>query len=213
MRDVVIMGPGPAGVRGGGFWEDRSALGAVACTDREAYLLYLAARELRAVDILEVGAYVGWSTAHLAAGAHFPPVVTIENFREHGGSLKEPDSRIRARFEQNLAACGLRDQVLLLEGDFPSVIPPGQYDLAFLDGWHKDGAPLRDVKALAPMMRRHGVLAVHDCWIPDVQAAVNWLLGQGWSMVAFATPGMLCFFYREEPSRWGEFVKEAQRWS
>src|SRR3954468_1499448 len=60
-------------------YQDADILGATCCTQAEACLLHWAAHQLPpSATILEIGSYVGWSTAHLAWGGQ--QVVCIEPF-------------------------------------------------------------------------------------------------------------------------------------
>jgi predicted O-methyltransferase YrrM len=214
LEPARVQGPGPRGERGWGFWTVPPQRAAITCTDDEAYLLYRAVVHLQPRHILEIGAYVGWSTAHLAYAAPHPPIWVVDDFSEHTPRLTVYDSSTETLFWQHLRAAGLDKRVALCVGRspeaLPAITPPGGWDFVFLDGWHQDGQPLRDVCALARASHPATVLALHDTWIHDVAQAGQWLRWQGWHVLACATPGALAFYYRVPPTGWREFQEEAQ---
>jgi len=186
-------------------YQDDEILGACCCTQEEACLLYWAADALYDRGwALEIGGYVGWSTAHLAmAGLE---VTTIEPGLEHGvipHHLPERASpAIVTRLMENMGRVNADGMVEVIEGCSPDVLPvlPNGPVLAFVDGWHQDGQPLRDVEGLEPLMADDGVMVLHDMWVPDVQAAARWLIEQGWHLHILNTANYLTFAWKIEPA-------------
>ncbi len=189
-------------------YQDDEILGACCCTQEEACLLYWAMDETDLIDVLEIGSYVGWSTAHLAMTA--ARVYAIEPGLEHGviphHLPDKPSPRLLTRLTENLAQVASTykwaDAVTIIEGCSPEAIPEmdGGWGLAFVDGWHQDGQPLRDVQGLEPLMADDGVMVLHDMWVPDVQAAGCWLIEQGWHLHIMNTANYLTFAWKIEPA-------------
>ena len=194
-------------------YQDDEILGAACCTQEEACLLYWTAHALPAFSarILEIGAYIGWSTAHLAYGGH--RVTTIEAGREHGVIPHHlPDSvspELLDRLRENLGHAAVTDRVRIVEGESPEAIPDEEYDLAFIDGWHQDGQPRRDVLRVAQLMAKDGVILLHDLWMPDVQDAACWLIVYGWHLEILNTANYLGYAWRTEPAWWPRIAKLA----
>jgi len=183
-----------------GFLTDWQSPGSFTVTRAEARLLARCVRMCVAKRILEIGAYIGFSTAHLAL-ATAGEVQTVDSFREYRGTLGQFQPGVMARFWENLARCGCSERVHLTVGESPDVLvgmcPPDGWDFVFVDGWHLDGQPMRDVQAVA-VLAPGCVLALHDLWMPDVAAAGDWLTASGWRSVILRTPGRLGFFWRHE---------------
>lgn len=204
--------PGQVENRPTGFLTDWEMPGAFTMTPQEAWALYECVRVCGAMRILEIGAYVGFSTAHLAL-ATAGEVQTVDSFREYRGALGEFQPGVMARFWQNLSRCGCVERVRLTVGESPGVLaglcPVGGCDFVLVDGWHLDGQPLRDVQAVADLAPSC-VLALHDLWMPDVAAAGDWLTKACWRSLILRTPGRLGFFWRREsPGMW--LFEEAYR--
>lgn len=61
------------------------------------------------------------------------------------------------------------------------VVPTGKkFDAAFIDGDHSAEAVLEDFYAVAPLVRRGGVILAHDTGAPVVRAALPALPGWQW---------------------------------
>lgn len=208
---TTVHGPGKQGDRGGGFYTDRAQQAAATVTDREAWLLYRAVSLLQPPYILEIGAYVGYSTAHLAYAA--PGIVwTVDPFTEFRSRQGEHNAKLEGLFWEHLRAAGLSDKVALVVDRspecLPAISPPGGWDFVFIDGWHQGEQPRRDVRGVVAVSHPRTVIAMHDTWIPDVAAAYDELLAQGWNTLALPTPGALAFCWLDPPDGWAEFVKE-----
>lgn len=114
--------------------------------------------------IVEVGAWMGRSTCALALGCldTCKMVHAVDHFKgspEH----KEVPPDLRERLEKNLDTLGVREYVLIIEGDSLQVARawgrlPLDIDFFFLDGSHEN--PQADIRAWRPHVR--GIFAVHD---------------------------------------------------
>jgi len=194
-------------------FQDKSLGGAIACTAAEATLLYLAARCAQPEAPIEIGSYIGWSTAHLASG--IKSVLTcIDPFLEIGPDLREDTSEpAKQRFLDNLTRAGLIERIRLVCGKSPEAIPtaaPGGWDFAFVDGWHVDGQPIRDVSGITPHLAPTAVVILHDLWLPDVRDALCYLRALGWEYEILNTSNYLTLAWRIRPPWLTDFLSEAK---
>lgn len=200
-------GEGSAGV----CVQDSDIGGALGCTAREGYILNRAVTIGRPKRMLEIGSYVGWSSAHLVYG-NAAKLVCLDSLTEGPGHLLETmDGRILQRFHENITSLNLSPRVTFIPGESPGdlsrISPDAGWDFVFLDGWHLDGQPLRDVKGLLPHMHEAGVIFLHDVHMPDVREAATHLTEEGWVFTGFLTPNMLSAFWKVEPKWWGKFLE------
>lgn len=201
--------PGPHPGEPADYFQDRELGGAICATAEEAQILYCAAWCARPAVALEIGSYVGWTAAHIAAGlGQDGKLICIDDFSESGDGPRQ-----MVRLGCNLERAGVADRVRVMPGHSPDILEGAvleSVDLAFVDGCHQGEQPLLDVQAVAALMAPNGVLALHDTWMPDVARACDWLVAQRWTMLQLPTPGRLAFFYQQMPDWWGEFLAEVQ---
>lgn len=202
MPNLVAVRRRDGGAGDAVLYQDDELRGAVCATAGEAQILHHLARLLWAESVLEIGSYVGWTTAHLAeSGAH---VVCVEPFLETGGQSLNAEPSIDAceRFLANMRRG--RYCVTLVMGRSPEALAtirvPGGFDLAFIDGWHMDGQPRRDVQAVHSVLNQGGTIVLHDLHVPDVQSAARWLLDHGYDGLILTTPNWLGVFSRNHVS-------------
>lgn len=198
----LVAHPGASGITDT-HYQDFDLGGAICCTAMEAELLFHLVSWARAKRVLEIGAYVGWSTAHLLqSGAE---VWCVDPMTEIGdGVTGNPD----AVFRGNLGRAGLAERVHLQLEASPQALnnmSGWRFDLAFVDGGHTDGQPGRDVKAVASLMWGDGLIVLHDMWLREVREAAKWLIAQGCKAYTFNTANYLTVFFREEPGWWKWF--------
>ena len=72
----------------------------------------------------------------------------------------------------------------------------GPYALAFVDGFHEQGAPLADVRALLPKLEETAAVLFHDLLVPDVQAALNFLKLEGFRTRIWNTMQVMAIAWR-----------------
>lgn len=119
--------------------------------------------------VLEVGSYLGRSTAAMAASAAL--VVSIDR---HTGDEGTGPADTWAGFRANLAALGLDGRVVAHRaeaGDVP--LTEGLYDLAFIDASHDEASVRRDAGLARRAVRPGGVIAFHDWDYPSVRAGAG----------------------------------------
>ena len=192
---------------GGIHYQDFDHPGPIGCTQEEAVLLNAAATFGRPPKILEIGSYVGWSSAHLV-WKNKSHLDCVDTFTEGMGSLKEhPQKEVADRFLENMRNLGLTDRVdLYVQRSpevLPSIAPEGGWGLVYVDGWHFDAQPLADVQGVFSLLAPNAVLVLHDLWIPNVREASDWILRNGWQSVTIPTANLLTFHWKQQPAWWG----------
>lgn len=208
----MVSHPAPSGVAEI-CYQDGDMGGAIACSQSEIHLLNLFGKYAQKTPCLEIGSYVGWSSAALLYNNPQMTLHCVDAFVEQAGYLHiEPDQTVIDRFTENMRAAGLSERIVLHIDWSPGCIPgisEQPWGLVFLDGWHLDGQPAKDVDGIIPWMADDGVLILHDVWMQDVYAAARGLLFKGWHMTVFPTANTLAVLYRVEPAWWNRFLKEA----
>jgi predicted O-methyltransferase YrrM len=191
----------PPSRRPGWCVRDRELQGAYGAGPEETQILAEIVAEMRPRRALEIGAYVGWTTAHLAAA--LPDGATLDVVDpfiegEHGRLHEATDGRVRSRFEANLRRAGVRKRVRLHVARSPEALAPAAararapWSFVFIDGHHVNGQPLADLRGALPFVAERAAVAFHDTHVPDVAAAVTHLERGGWSVAHYETTNGLC---------------------
>ena len=194
----------PANVRHlPGFWTDEEFTTAGCMHTAEALLLSAYVETMAPRNILEIGAYVGWSTAHLALNAR-NPIDVVDPFTT---GCRYFNTDVLRRFWQNIIRCELEDKVNLYPLRSPDclerIAPKEGWDFVLIDGHHHDKQPMRDVKGVLPHLAEDGVIVLHDTFFPNVATAANYLVEQGFYCVDLQTPAEMQFFwYHSRPASW-----------
>lgn len=205
----LVYHPGPRDWQVAHCYQDNRFRGAIACTAEEADLLRRCVTVADPQYVLEIGAYIGWSTAHIAFGLINGSVDAIDSMEEH-----EHPNQVISAFYDNMARCSVLDKVYFYPARSPEVLPsiaPIQgWDIAFIDGFHRDGQPMRDVLGVLEHINLSSVIIMHDTWMPDVRKAANYLVDElGYTRKTFETGNELSFFYQTEPDWWHLFQLQA----
>lgn len=198
---IEVASPSPLP---GVFYQDAELGGAITCTASEALILDALMLSVDPRHAVEIGSYIGWSSAHLAW--HIDGELTcIDNYSEGPGNLQGSHPDAPTRFWENINRTPGKDAVRLYEYASPDIlpvaVPPEKWGLAFIDGWHLDGQPLKDVQGVIPHLLEDAPIVLHDLWMPDVRAAGDYLNAQGWHSYLLPTPGCLGVFWRGT-ARW-----------
>lgn len=184
---------------------------AITCTPSEAELLHTLVSKFHPRRPLEIGSYMGWSTAHIVLALNNTKLQCIEPFFETDAFFKHRTSeRALERFRQNMNMCGCWDRIDLISLPSPGCLkeqcPEGGWDFLFLDGWHNHGQPLKDIEGVLPYLRPQAVVVLHDPWVPDVRDAMLRLMYYGFSVYSLDTANFLTVCFRGEPfAGWDEF--------
>ena len=163
---------------------------AVCCPANEAMLLYQITEYLQPKTFIEIGSYAGWSSMHILAA--LPPTsyfIAVDNFSE----CKYPDL-VKPVIANQLARYS---NAIIYETDSTDFLNQCQAkaEVIFIDGFHRDGKPLEDVKAsLNCLDHYNGYIILHDTWMPDVRVASDWLIDQGFKCHTFETDNYLSVY-------------------
>jgi predicted O-methyltransferase YrrM len=160
----------------------------------EVHILYNWALQFRGRRGLEVGCFLGWSTAHiLAAGVDLDvidPIIGTCDFQES--------------IEPTIQAVGTRtatSPVRWHSGMSPQMIVEyarandAKWDFICIDGDHSSPSPLLDAAAAERYAGANAAIIFHDAYVPDVAEAVRFLSSRGWSTRFYqTTQGMAAAF-------------------
>jgi predicted O-methyltransferase YrrM len=208
----------PSATPGKPGYIDRDMPGPGYATWQEVMLLYLFAKYSQAQRPLEIGCAAGWSTVHIALG--LAPTVTltcVDPFTETEGGLGGFRQASFMKFATHLRRARLASVVKIhfvpSPDILPAIVPIDGWDFAFVDGWHFDGQPLKDVRTLQPLLSDDATLIMHDFFYPNVVEACHWLTYHGWEMTRWDTPNQLVSFWREghRPMWWYDLVADAEQ--
>lgn len=155
----------------------------------EARLLYTAAQTVRDGCIVEIGSYLGRSTAALALGTRAGfcvPVYAVdphESFRGILGGDFSFGPSDRTQFMQNMLRAEVTEIVRLvnLSSEYVTASWPDVVGLLWIDGDHRYKAVKRDLKCWLPHLRPDATIIFHDAINPKIGPlhAVEELLATG----------------------------------
>lgn len=180
---------------------------AIAMPASEAQLLWDIVRRVEPQQGIEIGAYVGWSTAHLLYALAdvydrgYYRLTVIDPFTESRGTPGDTEARFWANLDR------FSDHgVALVRGHSPAVLPVVKprdgWDFAFIDGAHTGDQPMQDIQGLLPCLTDDAIVVWHDAWIVPVKEAITWLGRQGWTNVELPTANRMTVSYRGDRPHW-----------
>ena len=157
-------------------------------THDEAAILYHIAKAARYDLWLDIGANVGWSTAHIAEAGQsiwavdpqFLDLEWLERFNENTYSLW--GWRMRTIWQTSRAFFPCVDAV--------------RFGGVMIDGDHSWGEPLHDAQQAAAHLEPGGVIVFHDFIGGPVREGVLWLMDQGFHCRVYETPHMMAACWR-----------------
>ncbi|MBV8544075.1 MAG: class I SAM-dependent methyltransferase [Acidobacteria bacterium] len=154
----------------------------------EATLLHNIALQFAGKRALEIGSWLGWSTAHLALAG-----VTVDVI-----DPAHHDASFRAIVEESLACCGVSDRVNLTRGRSPDAIATlgEKWSLFFIDGDHESPGPARDALACLPFANDDCAFVFHDLASPAVAAGLRVLAEKGFHVVVYQTAQIMAMAWR-----------------
>jgi predicted O-methyltransferase YrrM len=175
----------------------------------EASILYASARLFAGRAGLEIGAWRGWSTAHLIA-AGLGSLHVIEPL------IADPDWR--AEFEAAVRGAGGAETTTLIPEKSPEAVvrlgeAGARWSLAFIDGDHDGEAPTRDALALLPYLEPTAMVLFHDLASPYVANGLRVFGEAGWSVMAYQTAQMVGVAWRGDVAPVAHRPDPMQNWS
>lgn len=145
-------------------------------TKIHANLLYWIIRELNPRHAIELGAYQGFTTIHLAQAIKDSPrgekLTTIDNFTFIAENDNINAEEGRRRLERNLVRANVRDIVEIIEDDTVSAINKIEpFEFAFIDAGHDYEIAEKDFENCWIKLAPQGIIALHDTasWPPLVR--------------------------------------------
>jgi predicted O-methyltransferase YrrM len=158
----------------------------------EAVLLYNLALQFHGRRALEIGCWLGWSTAHLAAAGVKLDVIDP--------NLGRAD--VLAIIKQSLAATGGLEQVTLISGKSPEAVEAfardrnRKWSFIFIDGDHDAPAPRLDSIACAAQAEPDAMIVFHDLASPQVVEGLTYLAREGWQTLVYQTMQIMGIAWR-----------------
>jgi glycosyltransferase involved in cell wall biosynthesis len=158
----------------------------------EATLLYNIALQFTGRPALEIGAWLGWSTCHLALAGVKLDVIDPAHAEDD----------FRAVVESSLAGCGVSANVNITAGRSPEGVNElaaargTKWSLFFVDGDHEAPAPERDVRACLPYADEDCAFVLHDLASPDVAAGLRLLEREGFNVLVYQTQQIMGLAWR-----------------
>jgi len=179
-------------------------------TDAQARRLWDAASALRAGDrIVEIGSFQGRSTIVLAsAAAEGVEVLAID---PHAGNDRGPQefegfeeeaANDNAVFNENLRSAGVADRVRHVRrfSDAAHAEVEGEIDLLYIDGAHRYGPALGDIRRWGARVKPGGTMLIHDSFSSiGVTLAIGRQLFAGTDFRYVGRSGSMTEYRREAP--------------
>ncbi len=173
------------------FYIDRRMPGTGFLNRDEAVLLYNISRRFTGFRGLEVGCWLGWSAAHIAAAGVILDVV--DPVLANPGFL----SSVTASLE----SAGLMQHVRLHAAPSPQAIDDigrtgVKWSFFFIDGNHDAPYPLFDTAAAIEYAEPDAAVVFHDLSSPEVAQALEYLACRGWKTRIYHTAQIMGVAWR-----------------
>jgi predicted O-methyltransferase YrrM len=174
----------------------------------EAAVLYSNARQFTGRRGLEIGAWRGWSTAHLLSSG-LSTLHVVEPL------LADPEWR--REFVAAISGGGHGERALLEPGPSPqAVVRLGQsgcrWSFVFIDGDHHGLAPTHDALATENYLEPTAMIMFHDLVSPYVADALRALAAKGWATRIYQTAQIMGVAWRGDISPVAHAPDPAQNW-
>ncbi len=119
----------------------------------------------RLIDYIEVGTFVGHSAEAVLSTYKVRQAILVDNFSLQLNGEKQSKKKVEQRLKP---FTGLFEVV---EGDSRVLLPRFSrcYDIGFVDGDHTDEGCRIDMVNMLPLIRRNGIMFVHDMLNPDFE--------------------------------------------
>ncbi len=157
----------------------------------EAMLLHTISAGFRGRRALEIGCWLGWSAAHMAAAGVLLDVIDPV--------LANP--AFLSAVTESLTAAGLMDHVTLHATSSPAGIDDlgrqgRRWSLFFIDGNHEAPHPLIDTATAIEFAEPDAAVVFHDLASPDVAQAIEYLRVRRWNVRIFHTAQVMGMAWR-----------------
>lgn len=162
---------------------------------KEAKFLFRLSRQLKPLNILELGTSLGLSGFCLSAGSPSARIISIEGCSETASIAAE-----------NLLKSGMRN-IKLLNGSFADKLPEAlkempSVDLVFMDGDHRKQPTLDYFETIYPHLHSRSVVVIDDIhWSRGMEEAWRDLLARPGLKVSIDLYQLGLMYFREELSK------------
>ena len=117
-------------------------------------------------DVLEVGSWLGCSAIAMAMnGANI-----VHSIDWHEGDPHTGKNETLPQFWENVQRYNVRDKVVVHVGKSEDILPvlrDDMFDFIFIDAYHTYESCMKDIELSLPLLRRDGILAVHDYGVTE----------------------------------------------
>jgi glycosyltransferase involved in cell wall biosynthesis/predicted O-methyltransferase YrrM len=173
------------------FYIDKRVPGTGFLNRDEAMLLHTIAVGFRGKAGLEVGCWLGWSAAHIAAAG-----VTLD--------VVDPilaNASFHSSVSESLRAAGLMHLVTLHPSGSPQAIDAlgragKRWSFMFIDGNHDAPYPVFDTATAIEFAEPDAMVVFHDLASPDVAQALEYLQARGWKTMLYHTAQIMGVAWR-----------------
>lgn len=169
----------------------------------EGYFLCNLSYAINAKNAIEIGTAFGYSTCWIAAGLMFNMAEnnwlgTIDCYKE--GKLGNDGHSFAMKISKDFGFNQIIEfSISKSPEDLPIIINNRNICLAFIDGDHKNGQPIRDYQGIEPFLNDSAIIVwhdVHDAY--DTPKAIKQSENDGFSIVELNTSCKMCISYKGE---------------
>jgi hypothetical protein len=149
----------------------------------EALLVYNSALQFKGKRALEIGCWLGWSTAHLALAGLLVDAVDP--------SLAEPMINHAVSHSLNLA--GVLSSVNIVAGQRPqkvaelATVKQRKWSMMLIVGHHGAPGPLSDAQICEGVAESDALIIFHNLAVPGVAQGLDYLRNCGWHTLVYQT--------------------------
>jgi len=160
----------------------------------EVHLLHNLALLGQGEPALEIGCWMGWSAAHIAAAGVSELHIVDPNLSSSPWQESVRDS---------LTQVGVLDRCVFHTGYSPEALhslPQKPWRIIFIDGNHDGEGPLADAVVVSSLAAATVLILFHDLLSPDVAKALRFLKNSGWQTGLYLTAQVMGVAWRGDIS-------------
>lgn len=172
------------------FYADSSMPMAGFINRDEVHLLYNLALLGQGQPALEIGCWMGWSAAHMAAAGVSELHIVDPNLSSSPWQESVRDSLTRV---------GVLERCVLHTGYSPEALhtlPKKSWRIIFIDGNHDGEGPLADAVVVSSIAADTSLILFHDLLSPDVAKGLRFLKNIGWHTGLYLTAQVMGVAWR-----------------
>jgi predicted O-methyltransferase YrrM len=176
------------------FYADATMPAAGFINRDEVHLLYNLALLGQGEPALEIGCWMGWSAAHIAAAGVSELHIVDPNLSSTPWQESVRDS---------LTQVGVLDRCVFHTGYSPEalhLLPQKPWRIIFIDGNHDGEGPLADAVVVSSLVAASALILFHDLLSPDVAKGLRYLKNTGWQTGIYLTAQVMGVAWRGDIS-------------